>query len=94
MNSAAKKKGRKEGDTYGPDVVRFSGEGGEGAAGGTTGATVACAAGRVADGAATSGGGISTCFQSCPSSTIRAMRVPRGTLRLPSSICKEGDRGT
>lgn len=94
MNSAAKKKGRKEGDTYGPDVVRFSGGGGEGAAGGTTGATVACAAGRAADGAATSGGGISTCFQSCPSSTIRAMRVPRGTLRLPSSICKEGDRGT
>lgn len=78
----------KQGSTHGPDVAGFGGGGGEGAAGGTTGAA------RAADGAAASGGGISTCFQSCPSSTMRAMRVPRDTLRLPSSICKEGERGT
>lgn len=87
--SAAKKK---EGDTHSPDVAGFGGGGGEGAAGGTTGAAAACVAGGGADGAAASGGGISTCFQSCPSSTMRAMRVPRGTLRLPSSICTEGER--
>lgn len=72
-------------DTYGPDVT---GLGGESAAGGMTGAVASCAEGGVADGAAVSGGGISTWFQSCPSSTMRAMRVPRRTLRLPSSICR------
>lgn len=71
-----------EGDTHGPDVVGFGIGGGEGAAGGMTGAEAACAEG----GDAASEGGISTCFQSCPSSTMRAMRVPRRTLRLPSSI--------
>lgn len=80
-----------KGGTHGPDVASFGGEGGEGAAGGATGAA---AAGGAADGAAASGGGISTCFQSCPSSTMRAMRVPRRTLRLPSSICKECERGS
>lgn len=81
-----------KGDTHGPDVAGFAGEGGVGTAGGTTGAAAAGGAGGAADGAAASGGGISTCFQSCPSSTMRAMRVPRRTLRLPSSICKEGER--
>lgn len=78
MIPAAKKM---ECDTHGPDVVGFDigGGGGEGAAGGATGA-------EAAGGDAASEGGISTCFQSCPSSTMRAMRVPRRTLRLPSSI--------
>lgn len=82
-----------EGCTHGPDVAGFGGGGGAGAAGGATGAAAACVAGGAADGAGASGGGISTCFQSCPSSTMRAMRVPRRTLRLPSSICKEDERG-
>lgn len=72
------------GDTHGPDVVGFGGGGATGAAGGMAVAAVSGAEG----GAAASGGGISTCFQSCPSSTMRAMSVPRRTLRLPSSICK------
>lgn len=88
MISAAKKE-----DTHGPDVAGFGG-GGEGAAGDKTGAAAACVAGGDADGAAASGGGISTCFQSCPSSTMRAMRVPRRTLRLPSSIWEKSERGT
>lgn len=88
MISASKKM---EDDTYGPDVT---GLGGESAAGGMAGAVASCAEGGVADGAAALGGGISTWFQSCPSSTMRAMRVPRRTLRLPSSICKEGEKST
>lgn len=56
--------------------------------------TEAGPAGGTAEGGAASGGGISTCFQSCPSSTMRAMRVPRRTLRLPSSICKDSIKGT
>lgn len=77
---------KKGGDTYGPWVASLGGGGGgEGAVGG--------AAGGVAEGAGASGGGISTCFQSCPSSTMRAMRVPRRTLRLPAAICKAGERG-
>ncbi len=82
-----------EGNTHGPDVAAFGGGGGEGAVGGMAWAAAACIAGGAADGVAASGGGISTCFQSCPSSTMRAMRVPSRTLRLPSSICKEGERG-
>lgn len=81
-------------DTHGPDVAGLGGEGTEGAAGGVTGAAAPCAEGGTVEGAAASGGGISTCFQSCPSSTMRAIRVPRRTLRLPSSICKKGERAT
>lgn len=76
-------------NTHGPDVA---GLGGGAAAGGVTGAGAAVAGGGATasvGGVTASGGGISTCFQSCPSSTIRAMRVPRRTLRLPSSICRK-----
>lgn len=72
--------------THGPDVAGLGAGGVEGAAGVVAGAAAASGA----DGAAASGGGIFTCFQSCPSSTMRAMRVPSGTLRLPSSIWKWG----
>lgn len=66
--------------THGPVMASFGGGGEENAAGAITGAVAACVAGGAADGAGASGGGISTCFQSCPSSTMRAMRVPRRTL--------------
>lgn len=83
-----------EDNTYGPDVTCLAGGGGETAAGAMTGAAASCAEGGPADGDVASGGGISTCFQSCPSSTMTAMRVPRRMLRLPSSICEEGERST
>lgn len=83
------KKQKHESDTHCPDVTGFGAEGGEGAEEVTTEVATAFVAGVASDGGATSEEGISTCFQSCPSSTMRAMRVPRRTLRLPSSICSE-----
>lgn len=77
----------KDADTHSPDVTGFGGGGEEGAAEGTTGAAAECVS-------FASGGGISTCFQSCPSSTMRAIGVPRRTLRLPSSICKDSKTAT
>lgn len=74
--------------TYGPEVVCCGGWGAACAVWSLICAVAASGAGGVADGAAASGGGVSTCFQSCPSSTMRAMRVPRRTFRLPSSICE------
>ena len=78
--------GEREGrDTHSAELMLWTAGGGggggrgAGAGGGATAAAAGAAGGAV-------GGGTSTCFQSSPSSTIRAMRVPRGTPRLPSSI--------
>lgn len=69
-------------NTHGPDEAGLDG-------GAATGSGAGAGAAGAEGGVTASGGGISTCFQSCPSSTIRAMRVPRRTLRLPSSICQK-----
>lgn len=71
-------------NTHGPDVAGLGKRGGD--AGVTEEPVGSWGIVGAADGE--SGEGTSTCFQSCPSSTRRAMRVPRGTLRLPSSIYK------
>lgn len=89
-----KKKINNLNDTHGPDVTGFGRALGVGAEGVNFEAAPGSEADGAADGDAASGGGISTCFQSCPSSTMRAIREPRRTLRLPSFICKEAKQST
>ena len=87
MEDGWRESGGEGSDTHSAELIVWTagGSGGGGWAGAGGGATEAATAASGAAGGAV-GGGTSTCFQSSPSSTIRAMRVPRGTPRLPSSI--------
>lgn len=68
--------------TYGPTAGALL----EGGATGVGEGGAAAGGGGAGTGWEETSGGISTSFQSCPSSTIKAMRVPKRTFLLPSSI--------